>query len=185
MISRESALELVNSWVQNKNLVKHMLCVEAVMRALAKHFGEDGDIWGIAGLIHDADYEKYPDEHPKVLIKELERRKESSELIQVIKSHAWGYREEFPKPKTKFEWSLYTCDELTGLIVACALVRPDKKLSSVDVAAVQRKWNQKAFAAGVDRSQIEMCEKELGIKLPDFIQIALTAMQGISFELEL
>lgn len=184
-MNREEALNLVNSWTTNKNLVKHMLCVEAVMRSLAQHFKADEELWGLAGLIHDADYEKYPEKHPLVTIKELEKRKEDPQLIAVIRSHAWGYRDGFPKPETKFEWALYTCDELTGLIVACALVRPDKKLASVDVVAIQRKWKQKSFAAGVNRSQIEKCEKELGIPLPKFIGIALKAMQGISAELGL
>ena len=184
-MTRDDALALVNSWTTNRNLVKHMLCVESVMKALARHFKEEEELWGLAGLIHDADYEKYPQRHPLVTIEELEKRKEDPKLIAVIKAHAWGYRAGFPKPKTKFEWALYTCDELTGLVVACALVRPDKKLASVDVAAVQRKWKQKSFAAGVDRAQIEMCEKELGIPLPEFISIALKAMQGISSELGL
>jgi len=184
-VQKSEAIELLHSQMQSQNLRKHCLSVAAVMRSLAKHFGEDEDLWEVAGIIHDADYEKYPEKHPSVLIEELEKRKEDPELIAAIRAHAWGYRDGLPKPETKMEWSLYTCDELTGLIVACALVRPDKKLASVDVASVQRKWKQKSFAAGVDRAQIEMCEKELGIKLEDFIGIALKAMQGISSELGL
>lgn len=184
-MSREEAIKLVNSWTANKNLVKHMLSVEAVMKSLSHRFNGDEDLWGIAGLIHDADYERYPNKHPMILIDELEKRNENPELISAIKAHAWGYREGFPKPSSKFEWALYTCDELTGLIVACALVRPDKKLASVDVSAVERKWGQKSFAAGVDRKQIEMCEENLGIPLPEFIGIALSAMQRISSELGL
>lgn len=185
MIVREEAVSLLHSKMQSANLRKHCYSVEAVMRSLARHFKEDEVLWGLAGLLHDADYEKYPEKHPLVIIEELEKMNEDSKLTAAIRAHAWGYRDGFPKPETKFEWALYTCDELTGLIAACALVRPDKKLASVDVAAVQRKWKQKSFAAGVDREQIEMCEKELGIPLNDFIAIALKAMQGISSELGL
>ena len=106
-------------------------------------------------------------------------------MVSAIKAHAWGYRDELPEPVTKMEWSLYICDELTGLIVACALVRPDKKLASVTVESILKKWNQKSFATGVDRSHIELCDEKLGIKLPDFIQIALSAMQAIAIDLGL
>lgn len=192
-MNRSEAFELVSSWTSNKNLVKHMLAVEATMRVLAKHFEEDdpafakatADKWGMVGLIHDADYEKYPDKHPLVLVEELQKRDEPQWLIDAIKSHAWGYREDLPEPKAKLEWSLYCCDELTGLIVAVALVRPDRKLSSVTVDSVLKKWGQKAFAAGVKREQIAMCEEKLGIALPEFIGITLSAMQRISDDLGL
>ena len=184
-MQKSEALELLHSKMSSLNLRKHCYSVAAVMRVLAKHFGEDANLWEVAGLLHDADYEKYPDRHPNVIIEELEKRKEDPKLISAIRAHAWGYRDEFPKPVTKFEWALYTCDELTGLIVACALVRPEKKLSTVTVENVMKKWGEKSFAAGVKREDIKHCEKELGIKLPDFIKIALTAMQGISEELGL
>ncbi|MEK7550844.1 MAG: HDIG domain-containing metalloprotein [Patescibacteria group bacterium] len=185
---RQEALEILHNMVQSQNLRKHCYAVGAVMATLALKFEMSNDkcqIWEIAGLLHDADYEKYPKKHPSVTIEELEKRKEDPELIAAIKAHAWGYREGYPKPESKFEWSLYICDELTGLIVACALVRPDRKLASVDVASVMKKWNQKSFAAGVDRSHIELCDEKLGIKLPDFIQIALSAMQAIAIDLGL
>jgi uncharacterized protein len=185
MISRGEALELLHSNVQNANLRKHCYAVEAVMRSLAKYFKEDEELWGLAGLIHDLDYEKYPDTHPLEGLKILEKENYPKEVIDAVAAHGWGYREGLPKPENNLQWSLYCCDELTGLIVACALVRPDKKLDSVDVAAVERKWKQKSFAAGVDRAQIENCEKELGIPLPKFIEITLKAMQGISKELGL
>jgi len=155
------------------------------MESLALHFNEDENLWGIAGLVHDIDYEMFPDTHPVEGIKILKEEKFPEEIIDAVSAHAWGYHDGLPKPKNKMEWSLYSCDELTGLIVACALVRPDKKLESVDVASIQKKWSQKSFAAGVNRSQIENCEKELGIPLPEFIGISLKAMQGISEELGL
>jgi len=184
-MTRDEALKLVTSWTTNKNLVKHMLAVEATMGCLARHFNEDEDLWKVIGLIHDADYEKYPEKHPLVLIEELEKRNEDSVIINAIKSHAWGYREGLPEPKTNLEWSLYCSDELTGLIVAVTLVRPEKKLSLVTVENVLSKWKKLDFAKGVDRENIALCEEKLRIKLPDFIQIVLTSMQDISSELGL
>ena len=179
MISKDQAVNLLHSQMQSANLRKHCYSVGAVMRALAKRFGEDEDIWEVAGLIHDLDYEKYPETHPLEGLKILEKENYSKEIVEAVAAHGWGYHEGLPRPKNKIEWSLYSCDELTGLIVACALVRPDKKLDSVNVASIQKKWGQKSFAAGVNRSQIENCEKELGIPLPEFIGISLKAMQGI------
>lgn len=184
-MNKDKSLSLLSSYIDNKNLRKHCCAVASVMRALARYFKEDENLWEITGLIHDIDYEEYPDKHPLEGLKILEQKNYSKEIIEAVAAHAWGYREGLPQPKNNMEWSLYCCDELTGLIVACALVRPNRKLSSVDVAAIQKKWNQKAFAAGVDRSQIENCEKELGIPLSEFIEIALKAMQGISSELGL
>lgn len=135
-MDRKKALELVTSWTKNKNLVKHMLAVEAEMKALARHFNEDEDMWGLVGLIHDADYEKYPNEHPLKLVEELENTNAPEWLISAVKSHAWGYEDGLPEPKGKMEWALYTCDELSGLIIAVTLVRPDKKLSSVTTDSV-------------------------------------------------
>lgn len=185
MISRDNAFELLNSNIKSPNLRKHCYAVEAVMISLAKHFRQDEEVWGLAGLVHDIDYEKYPDKHPLEGIKILEQENYPKEVIDAVAAHAWGYRENMPKPKNKMEWSLYSCDELTGLVVACALVRPEKKIASVDVESVLKKWNQKSFAAGVNREQIENCEKELGIPPPEFIEIALNAMKGISSDLEL
>lgn len=191
MISREEAFKLVTTWTENKNLVKHMLCVESAMGGLAKHFGEDDNLWKVVGLLHDADYDKYPDKHPQVLIDELTKNAPSSdsvearEVIDAIRAHAWGYNGFDVEPKTKLEWSLYCCDELTGLIVAVALVRPERKLSVVTVENILSKWNKKDFAKGVERKNIELCEEKLGIKLNDFIQIVLSSMQGIAGELGL
>jgi len=158
-MTRDEAYGLVSSWTQNKNLVKHMLAVEAQMRALAKRFGESEDEWGLLGLIHDADYEKWPKVHPKKTIEELEKRNAPEWLINGVKAHAWGFNDMKEEPSNKMEWAIYTCDELSGFIIACALVRPDKKLSSVTVESVLKKWPQKAFAKGVIREQTEQCEE--------------------------
>lgn len=184
-MTREEALKLVNDWTENKNLVKHMLAVEAEMRALAKHFGENEEDWGLLGLVHDADYEKWPDEHPRKTIEELEKRGEPQWLINGVRTHAWKFNGMDVEPSNKMEWAIYTCDELSGFIIACALVRPDKKLASVTVETVLKKWKEKSFAKGVHREQIELCEEKLGVKLPDYISICLKALQGISKELGL
>jgi len=145
------------------------------------------DKWEIVGLLHDGDYEFTKDDpanHAKLMANWVRDTGESDkELLEGIESHGWFH--EGKLPQTKMQWALFCCDELTGLIIAVTLVRPEKKLSVVTVDNVLSKWNAKSFAAGVKREDIENCEKELGIKLADFIQIALNAMQGISKELGL
>ena len=187
-LTRERAFEIVNNNIQNKNLVKHCLCVEAAMRGLAKHFKQNQDLWGIIGLLHDADWEiteEKPDQHTRKTVEWIQNEGETNEtLIRTILAHNHSHNSE-PPPNNILEWALYTCDELTGLIVATTLVRPDKKLSSVDVPAVMKKFKTKSFAAPVDRAQIQLCEEKLGIKLEDFIGIVLTSMQEIATELGL
>ena len=187
MISRQKALELLHSKMQSVNLRKHCYSVEAVMRALARYFKEDEEKWGIVGLLHDGDYEftkEDPGNHAKLMagwVRELGETDE--ELLTGIESHGWFH--EGKLPQTKMQWALYSCDELTGLIVAVTLVRPTKKLADVTAENVLDKWNQKSFAAGVKREDVEKCDKELGIPLKDFIKIALDAMQGIAVDLGL
>ncbi len=181
--------------MENQNLRRHCYAVEAVMRALYNRL-EDGnksqaeeDKWGIAGLLHDADYEETKDtaqkDHTKKIAEWLEEMDAHVDVRDAVARHAWGYVEDAPEPKTKMDWALYTCDELTGLIVAVALVKPDKSLSGVSVESVLKKWKSSSFAAGVDRSQIEQCESRLKIPLREFVQVALTAMQGVHQELGL
>lgn len=196
MIGKEKAIGLLHSKMQSVNLRKHCYSVAAVMRDLAHYFNENKSVsaegydearWEIVGLLHDGDYEftkTDPANHAKLMaswVREL--GEDDEELLTGIESHGWFH--EGKKPQTKMQWALFCCDELTGLIIAVALVRPEKKLASVTVENVLSKWNTKSFAAGVKREDIEQCEKELGIKLPDFIQIALTAMQEIHKELGL
>lgn len=188
MINRIQALELLHRHMQNANLRRHCYSVEAVMKALARHFKQDEELWGIVGLLHDGDYEEVKDNPREHTIRMAQWLKEMGEtdktLLEAILSHNFAHTGQ-NAPKNDLEWSLYCCDELTGLIVAVALVRPDKKLLSVTVDAVLKKWDQKKFAAGAHREQIAKCEEKLGIKLNDFIGIALTAMQGISKDLGL
>lgn len=193
-MKREQAVELLHSKMQNPNLRKHCYAVEVVMGALYDRLNtdkndEEKEMWKIAGLLHDADYEITKDtaktEHTKKVLEWLEALDVHSDISDAIAAHAWQYLPEAPEPKNPMQWALYCCDELTGLIIATALVKPDKKLASVTVDSVQKKWNSPSFAAGVDRTQIENCESRLGIPLSEFIQIALTAMQGISGDLGL
>lgn len=196
MISRKQAWELLNEHMKNQNLLRHCLSVEAVMKELAKYFHEDEEGWGIVGLLHDGDYEevkKDPSQHTLLMHKwltdafrqaQVEPDESDKKILEAILSHNFAHTGQ-NSPKNNLEWSLYCCDELTGLIVAVALVRPDKKLSSVTVESVMKKWEVKAFAAGVKRKQIAMCEEKLNIKLVDFIAIALRAMQNISNDLGL
>jgi len=188
MITREQALELLHRNMQSVNLRKHCYAVEAVMRALAKHFGEDEEKWGLIGLLHDGDYEKTketPEKHTLLMVDWLKEMGENDlEIISAIYSHNFAHTGQ-NAPQNNLEWSLYCCDELTGLIVAVTLVRPTKKLADVTVENILEKWHSKSFAAGVKREQIEMCQEKLGIPLKDFICISLKAMQGISEELGL
>lgn len=186
-VQKSKALELLHSKMQSQNLRKHCYSVAAVMRSLAKHFGEDEDKWEIVGLLHDGDYEVTKDDpanHAKLMAKWVSDTGETDEeLLTGIESHGWFH--EGKLPKTKMQWALFCCDELTGLIVAVTLVRPSKKLADVTAENVLDKWNSKSFAAGVKRGDIEKCEEELEIPLSDFIGIALKAMQGIHGELGL
>lgn len=185
-MNREQALKLIKEMTKNQNLVKHMLAVEAEMRGLAKHFGEDEELWGLAGLVHDADYEEMKEKHPSAeFFKQLEELKFDLKIIQAVKAHGWKFQPGLAEPQTKMEWSLYCCDELSGLIIACALVRPEKKLATVTVKSVLKKWKEKSFAAGVHREQIALCEEKLGIPLPEFVGLNLKSMQEISGDLGL
>lgn len=187
MITREEALELLHSKMQSSNLRKHCYSVGAVMKALAKHFEEDETKWELVGLLHDGDYEltkEDPGNHAKLManwVRELGETDE--ELLTGIESHGWFH--EGKLPQTRMQWSLFCCDELTGLIIAVTLIRPNKKIAEVTIENVLDKWRSKSFAAGVKREDIEHCEEELGIPLKDFISIALKAMQEISGELGL
>ncbi len=195
-MTRDEAYKLMTSMLQNKNLQKHGLAVEAIMRSLCKFLKEknpnlpdmefDENEWGIVGLLHDADYElieKDPKKHTLVTEEKLREIGGVSErVINGIKAHHDGIKE---SRDNLMEKAVYAADELSGLITAVTLVRPDRKLSSVTVESVMRKFPQKNFAAGAKREQILACEKELNIPLEEFVSIALKAMQGIAQELGL
>lgn len=189
MITRNEALQLIEEHVGNKNIIKHMFALEAVMGALWDKFKTDGtkEEWMMAGLLHDGDYcEEVPPEKQGVQIVEWTRLKGyeiPENVAHAMAAHNWSNTK--VEPKNNMDWSIFCADSLTGLIVACALVLPSRKLSDVSVEMVLKKFGQKSFAGGTRREDIKTCEEKLGIKLSDFIQIALSAMQGISKELGL
>lgn len=187
MITRQQALDLLHSKMQNQNLRRHCYSVEVAMRALAKHFKASEEKWGIVGLLHDGDYEftkADPVSHAKLMAQWVRDLGETDEeLLTGIESHGWFH--EGKLPQTQMQWSLFCCDELTGLIVATTLVQPTKKLADVTVDKILRKFPEKNFAAGVKREDIKMCEEKLNIPLDKFIGIVLTGMQAIAAELGL
>lgn len=191
-VTREQAWALLNEYTKNPNLVKHGLAVEAAMRAYARHFGADEERWGIVGLVHDFDYERYPamdgdtpreEWHTYAGARILRERGWPEEMVKDMLSHA-SYVEDAPRD-TQLRKALYAVDELTGLIIAVALVRPTKSIMDVKVRSVRKKWKDRSFAAGVKREDIEEGAAALGVELSDHIRIALGALQGIAAELEL
>lgn len=184
-ITREEAYSMLTEMISNKNLIRHGVAVEAIMRSLARRFGESEEEWGIVGLLHDADYEatdKDLKRHTLVISEMLRKKGVSGRIINGIQAHGDMIK---PDRENNLEKAVYAADELSGLITACALVRPDKKLASVDVESVLKKFKSPSFAAGAKRENILTCESELGIKLKEFIEIALKAMQEISSKLGL
>jgi putative nucleotidyltransferase with HDIG domain len=191
-IDREQAWALLGEFTKSPNLIKHGLAVEAAMRAYARRFGQDEDRWGIVGLIHDFDYEQYPtmggdtprDQwHTYAGAQILRARGWPEEIVQDVLSHA-DYVEGAPRD-TLLRKALYAVDELTGLVIAVALVRPSKSIMDVKVRSVRRKWKDRSFAAGVNRQDVEEGAAALDIELGEHIRIVLEALQGIAAELEL
>jgi uncharacterized protein len=181
-MTRDEALDLVKQNVSNKNLIKHMLAAEAVMRRLARHFGEDEDLWGLSGLLHDLDYDRTANDFPKhgiVTEKMLEGKGVPESVVYAIKSHP-GH---FPR-KARMDHALYAADPLTGLIVAATLMHPTKKIRNVDAVFIERRFDEKRFAAGANREQIRSCEG-MGLPLRDFIGLSLEGMQSIDSDLGL
>jgi len=181
-MDRDAAWQLLTENVRNENLRKHCLAAEAVMRALARRLGEDEDLWALAGLVHDVDYDQTaddPEAHAEVGAQMLEERGYPSEVVGAVRAHA------AKKPiETTMEQALYSCDPLTGFIVACALIHPEKKLSAIDLQFMQNRFAEKSFARGASREIMSTCT-ELGLELDEFLQIGLEAMQGIAGELGL
>jgi hypothetical protein len=180
-MDREEALNLMKENVSNKNLVKHMLAVEAVMRRLAKHFGEDEEKWALTGLLHDLDYDETYDKPEIHALKtaEMLEDKVDEEIIHAIKAHA-----DKSERKSLLDKALYAVDPTTGFLVACALMAPGKKLSSVDTGFALRRFKEKSFARGASREQMKSC-KDLGLTLEKFMALSLEAMSEISSELGL
>lgn len=183
-MNRQEALDLVHQYVKNENLIRHMLAVEAAMRFYAQKFGDDAELWGIVGLLHDFDWEIHPtlDEHPQAGAPILRQHGVPEEVIHAVLSHA----DHTGVPRiNRMEKTLYACDEITGLITAVALVRPSRSLSDLEVSSVKKKWKDKAFAAGANRQEIEKATQELGIDLWEHVANVITAMRSIAPELGL
>jgi putative nucleotidyltransferase with HDIG domain len=186
-MNRQGAWELVTSYTTQPHLIRHMLAVEAAMRKYAEHFGGDPDIWGLVGLVHDFDYEQNPDisveGHPLVGAKILGERGADEAVIRAVLSHASEVSGIYPE--SLMERTLVAVDELTGFLVAVALVRPSKSILDVKVKSVRKKWKTKEFAAAVNRKEIEEAAEKIDMPLDDHIQMVLEAMQEIAEELGL
>lgn len=181
-MERDQALELVQMHLKNKNLIKHSLAVEACMRTLATRLNEDVEKWGLAGILHDLDYEiteKSPELHTTETVKILKEKGIDPEIIHAIQAHAAQVPCE-----SKMDWSIFSIDPLTGLIIAATLMHPSKKLKEVDLDFVKRRYKEKSFARGAKREEIEQI-RNVDLDLDEFISICLEAMQGIDKELGL
>src|SRR5213594_1899567 len=184
MSDRERAWGLLTEFTQSESLRKHALAVEACMRAYARKMGGDENLWGVVGLLHDFDYEKWPslDDHPYKGNEILKERGYSNEVRRAIMSHAeyTGVTRDSPMEK-----ALFACDELAGFITACALVKPGKSLSEVEAKSVRKKMKDKAFARSVNRNDITTGAADLGVDLEEHIAFCIEAMKGIAKELGL
>jgi len=181
-LNREEALKLVKSKVKNGRLIRHMLATEAVMRALARSLQEDEDLWGLAGLVHDLDYDQTIDEPSRHGILGAEWLRDlgvDPRVIQAVKSHPGHV-----SPRSMMDWALHAVDPLTGLIVAAALMHPSKSLQGVDEEFILKRFKERRFAAGANREQIEQCGR-IGLSLAEFVRIALGAMKEIADEIGL
>ncbi len=181
---RDEAQSILDEWGSNKNLKKHAYAVEAAMRAYATKLGGDPEKWGVVGLLHDFDYERYPDlkDHPFKGVAYLKEKGYADELTEGILAHAEHAN---VQRDTDLKKAIFAVDELTGLIVAVALTRPSKKIADVTVESIMKKWKEKSFAAGVNRKMIETGAEELVVPIKEHVEIVLKAMQGISAKLEL
>ncbi|MBT8367206.1 MAG: HD domain-containing protein [Deltaproteobacteria bacterium] len=182
--TREEALALLKTYNKTESLRKHALAVEGVMRYFARKRNEDEEKWGIIGLVHDLDYEQYPDQHCKKTEEILRQNNWPEEYIRAVISHGWGICTDV-KPETELEKVLFAIDELTGLVVTTALVRPSKSVMDVKTKSVNKKWRDKRFAAGVDRSIIEKGASMLGVETPDLITDTIAGMREVAEEIGL
>ncbi len=177
--TREEALAILHQYNESDSLRKHAYAVEGVMRFIAKKRGEDEEKWGIIGLIHDLDYEKFPDQHCRKTREILAEHHWPEEYIRAAVSHGWGICSD-EVPQTDLGKVLYAIDELTGLVVTTALVRPSKSVLDVTVKSVKNKWKDKRFAAGVDRAVIEKGAERLGVGVEELIEDTIKGMQGVA-----
>jgi putative nucleotidyltransferase with HDIG domain len=184
-MSRETDLALLHEYCDSDGLIKHMLAVEAAVRAYARKFGEDEEKWGTVGLLHDFDYQRWPDppDHPLQGARILKERGYPDDVIYAIKSHADYLQHECPRV-SRLDKTLYACDELCGFLTACALVRPER-LQGMKASSVKKKMKQPSFAAAVNRDDIVRGAADLGVDLDEHIEFCIAALQGIAPELGL
>ena len=177
--TRDDAWSVLTEHTKSEALLRHALAVEAVMRYLARKFGEDEDEWGTIALVHDVDYERHPEEHCRRAPEILRTRGWPEAYVRAVVSHGWGICSDV-EPATRLEKTLYAVDELTGLVAAAALVRPSRSVLDLPVKSVRKKWKDKAFAAGVDRSIIERGAQMLGVELDELIGDTIEGMKTVA-----
>jgi predicted hydrolase (HD superfamily) len=182
--SREDALQLFRKYNKSESLLKHALSVEGVMRFMARKAGEDEDKWGIIGLVHDLDYEMYPDQHCTMTRKILEESGWPEVYIRAVVSHGWGLVSDV-EPVSLLERTLFAMDELTGLVTTSALVRPSRSVMDMEAKSVKKKWTDRRFAAGVDRSVIEKGAEMLGVSVDELITDCILGMRTVAEEIGL
>jgi len=182
--TRDEAFALLKQYNENEALIKHALAVEGVMRYMARRHGEDEDKWGIIGLVHDLDYERFPEQHCSKSAEILEENGWPEDYIRAVVSHGWGICSDV-KPESMLEKTLFAVDELTGLVVATALVRPSKSVMDIKAKSVKKKWKQPSFAAGVDRDIITRGVEMLGTDLNDLFTDVIMGMREVAEDIGL
>jgi len=184
MPNRQQAYELLVEFNKSESLIKHALAVEAVMRYMARKLGEDEEVWGAIGLVHDLDYDQYPEKHCQMTEKILRDRDWPEDAIHAVLSHGWKLCTDV-EPTSPMENVLYAIDELTGLVTAAVLVRPSKNIADLTVKSLKKKWRDKAFAAGADRDVIREGAERIGMELPDLFADVIAGMQTAAPDLGL
>jgi len=182
--TRQNALDLLHKYNKSESLIKHALAVEAVMRHMARKNGEDEEKWGVIGLAHDLDYEQFPDQHCRKSEEILKEENWPEEYVRAVVSHGWGICSDV-EPRSDLEKTLFAIDELTGLVATTALVRPSKSVMDLTAKSVKKKWKDKRFAAGVDRSIIEKGAAMLGVDLSELITDTIMGMREAAEEIGL
>jgi putative nucleotidyltransferase with HDIG domain len=182
--TREAALTLLKAYNSSESLIRHALAVEGVMRYMARKHGEDEEKWGVIGLVHDLDYERYPDQHCRKTEEILTEQGWPEDYIRAVVSHGWGICSDV-EPRSTLEKTLYAVDELTGLVATSALVRPTKSVLDMKAKSVKKKWKDKRFAAGVDRGIIEKGAGMLGVELGELITDTIMGMREVAEDIGL
>lgn len=182
--TRDGACALLTTWTKSESLIRHALSVEAVMRHFARRYDEDEEKWGIIGLVHDLDWEQFPEQHCTRTREILEQADWPEEYIRAVMSHAWGFVTDV-KPEHRMERVLYATDELTGLVTATALMRPSRSILDMSAKSVKKKWKDKSFAAGVDREVIARGAEMVGMEITELISETIAGMRTVADEIGL